>query len=125
MTAYRAVGLLVTFDHGDDLHRYATGQRDRTDISWRRVGDTQSSGEQAPIVAMGPAPGSLGRAVIHPVPMESEVWGTNEDLVLYREDHQIGTATVAWVYDTNQGLQPNELRLIIHWTQAGGQSPFS
>ena len=128
MTSHRALGLHVTFDDDEDAERYGTGQCDRGGIFWCRADDAQSSGEQAHVAVIGPGPGSVGRAVVHPVPMESDLWGTiepEEGLALYREDQQIGTATVAWVHDTNQGLQLNELRMIIHWTQAGGPSPFS
>jgi hypothetical protein len=127
MASHRALGLLVTFDDDDDLLGYATGQRDRGGIVWCRAGDAQTSGESAPVVIIGPAPERVGRAVIHPGPMESEFWGTvhpDEELALYREDEHIGRATVAWVEDTNRGLQPNELRMIVHWAQAGGPSPF-
>jgi hypothetical protein len=120
-------GPQVTFDDDEDLDRYGTGQRDRDGIAWCRADDPPSSGESAPVVAIGPAPGSGGRAVVRTAPMESNVWGTiepDEGVALYREDQQIGIATVAWVHDTNRGLQPDELRMIIHWTQAGGPSPL-
>jgi hypothetical protein len=126
MTSHRALGLQVTFDDDDDFHRYAAGQLDRGGITWFRAGDARSSGESAPVVTIGPAQESV-RAVIHPVSVDSDLWGTigpDDGLVLYREDQQIGTATVAWVDDTNQGLQPSELRMIVHWTQAGGPPPF-
>ena len=76
MTSHRALGLHVTFDDDEDAHRYGTGQRDRGGIGWCRADDGQPSGEQAPVVTIGPAPGSVARAVIHPVPMESDLWGT-------------------------------------------------
>jgi hypothetical protein len=128
MTSHRASGLQVTFDDDEDAERYGTGQRDRGGIVWCRTDYAQASGEAAPIVTIGIAPGSLGRAVIHPVPMESDLGGTiqpDDGLALYREDQQIGTATVAWVHDTNQGLETTELRMIVHWTQAGGPCPFN
>jgi hypothetical protein len=128
MTSHRALGLHVSFHDDKDFDRYGTGQRDRGGIVWCRVDDAQTSGEQGPVVTIGPARGSVGRAVVHPVAIESDLWATiepDEGLALYRENQQIGTATVAWVYDTNQGLQPNELRMIVHWTQAGGATPFS
>jgi hypothetical protein len=93
MASHRALGLLVTFDDDDDLHGYATGRRDRGGIVWCRAGDAHSSGESAPVVTIGPAPESVGWAVIHPVPGDSDLWGTigpDDGLVLYREDQQIG-----------------------------------
>ena len=57
--------------------------------------------------------------------MEPDLWGTierNAGLALYREDQQIRTATVAWVHDTNQGLQPNELQMIVHLSQVFNNS---
>ena len=128
MPGYLALGLLVTFDEEEDCGHYGTGKRDRKGILWCRFGDAPSSGQPAPVVAIAPASDSGCRAVIHPVPIGSALWGTigaGEALDLYREDQQIGTAAVSWVQDTNQGLQPNELRMMVHWTQAGGPSPFN
>jgi hypothetical protein len=127
MTSHRALGFQVTFDDEDDFHRYAISTRDRGSIEWSRAGDARSSRESAAVVTLGPAAGSASRAVIHPAPRDSDLWGSigpNDGLVLYREDEQIGTARVAWVHDMNRSLQPDELRMIVHWTQAGGQSPF-
>jgi hypothetical protein len=127
VTSCRAVGLLVTFEDEGDGERHATAPRDRDHITWCRADDPRAVSESAQIVALGSATAAGRRAVVHPAPMDSELWGTlspDDRLRLYEEDRQIGRASVAWVHDLEPGLQPTELRALVHWTQAGGPSPF-
>ena len=126
MTLFLGIGLEVTFVEDDDGHRYATGERDRTDLRWRRANERDSPAEPASIVAVGPSQGVVRRTVIHPAPKRSALWGTvrvDDALVLYRDESPIGTAKVAWVHDLDQGIQQEDLRAMVTWSAVAGSQP--
>lgn len=125
---FLGIGLDVAFFVDEEGYRDATSPRDRRHLRWRRQSDNGSSAEATSIVAIGPAEGTVRRAVLHPAPAASALWGTlgiHDSLVLSHHDAPIGTATVVWMHDLGQGLRPEELRALVTWANGGSTPAFT
>lgn len=128
MDSWLGIGLEVTLDDSDRErieHDRMTPDR-RDSVSWGRLGQQPSPPESAPLMIFGNLRGGTLRAVIHPAPIASALWGSlgaGHGLAIFHDGQQVGTAKVSWVADLGRGLKEGELHAMVTWS-GGGARPF-
>jgi hypothetical protein len=120
-----AFGINLVLLDPADRERIERDRRGGYRPTWSRVGGSEESDADAPLVYIVPV-GRMGtsqcRALLHPVRADAPLWGSlrpEDELDLHVAGREAGHGTVAWVSPMGSGLVEGELSRLVRWGATG------